>query len=63
MQHFLAANPGLESRFDRMIHFRDFTTDELVEIFRLRAADSDYDLAPGFLGARRSINVDTHLRG
>ena len=38
MDRFLAANPGLESRFSKPIHFDSYTTDELVEIFRRRVA-------------------------
>lgn len=49
MQQFLLSNPGLESRFDRTIHFRDYTDQELVEIFRRRAVKQDYELAPGAL--------------
>jgi SpoVK/Ycf46/Vps4 family AAA+-type ATPase len=40
MQSFIKANPGLESRFTRYIHFDDFSPDELFQIFdRLRVID------------------------
>lgn len=39
MEQFLAANPGLASRFTQTIHFDAYTVDELVEIFRRRLAD------------------------
>ena len=33
MQHFINSNPGLRSRFNRYIHFEDYTADELKQIF------------------------------
>ena len=34
MEKFIHSNPGLESRFNRFLHFADYSTQELVEIFR-----------------------------
>lgn len=34
MEGFIHSNPGLESRFNRFLHFADYSTKELVEIFR-----------------------------
>jgi hypothetical protein len=42
MASFIAANPGLASRFRTVIAFDDYTDDELTEIFGRLAADSDY---------------------
>lgn len=33
MENFINSNPGLRSRFNRYIHFDDYTADELYEIF------------------------------
>ncbi|MBX7226170.1 MAG: AAA family ATPase [Chitinophagales bacterium] len=32
MRHFLESNPGLMSRFDKTLHFEDFSVEELVNI-------------------------------
>lgn len=34
MAELVGANPGLKSRFPKSIHFPDYTTDELIAIFR-----------------------------
>ncbi|HEX4225089.1 MAG TPA: AAA family ATPase, partial [Pseudonocardiaceae bacterium] len=45
MVDFLAANPGLASRFSKTIEFEDYTPEELVDIVRRMVADNDYSLA------------------
>lgn len=45
MKDFIDANPGLESRFNRYIHFPDYTAEELADIFRLRAKSAQYILS------------------
>jgi len=42
MMEFIAANPGLESRFSTTITFDDYTDDELREIFALMADGADF---------------------
>lgn len=44
MSAFIQANPGLHSRFNRYIHFADYSEDELYAIFELTAQHLDYQL-------------------
>jgi Cdc6-like AAA superfamily ATPase len=46
MATFIAANPGLSSRFRTTIEFEDYTDDELVAIVRHLAEGADYELEP-----------------
>lgn len=45
MKRFIDTNPGLESRFNRYIHFPDYTAAELADIFRMRAKSAQYELS------------------
>jgi len=47
MDKFIHSNPGLESRFNRYLHFDDYTTDEMVDIFKLQCKKGSYQLAEG----------------
>jgi len=42
IKKFVSSNPGLSSRFNRYIHFPDYTETELEEIFELLASKYDY---------------------
>lgn len=44
MKTFIDSNPGLQSRFNRYIHFPDYTADELKHIFLLNAKKNQYTL-------------------
>lgn len=44
MEAFIESNPGLRSRFKRIITFPDYTEDELLQIFIKMCADYDYRL-------------------
>ena len=45
MATFIAANPGLTSRFPKTIHFPDYTSEELADIFAIIAEKNHYQLA------------------
>ncbi len=44
MRKFLDANPGLNSRFTKKIHFEDYTAEELLQIFRSNVAKKNLKL-------------------
>lgn len=44
MKGFIESNPGLQSRFNRYIHFSDYSADELKQIFLLNAKKNQYTL-------------------
>ena len=46
MEKFIRSNPGLESRFNKYIHFPDYTPGELMGIFRLQCDKHGYVLSP-----------------
>lgn len=46
MHIFVESNPGLRSRFPKTIHFPDYSTDELVQIFESMCKKSSYTLTP-----------------
>ena len=43
-EHFLNSNPGLKSRFTRVVEFEDYGVDELVSIFKSIAATASMSL-------------------
>lgn len=45
MEEFIHSNPGLESRFNRFLHFPDYSLDEMMAIFDMRCSQSGYTLA------------------
>lgn len=55
MEDFIHSNPGLESRFNRFLHFDDYTLDEMVEIFKMRARGGKYRLCAGAEAAVREL--------
>ncbi len=43
MEKFIDSNPGLKSRFNKYIHFPDYTGEEMMEIFRIRCKSNGYE--------------------
>lgn len=46
MAEFLQSNPGLQSRFNRFIHFEDYSPTEMYDIFERICEDYGYRLTP-----------------
>ena len=44
MDEFIHSNPGLESRFNRFMHFDDYTVDEMLGILKLQLKKGQYTL-------------------
>ena len=44
IKEFIDSNPGLQSRFNRYIHFEDYSADELQEIFMRNIKKSGYNI-------------------
>jgi hypothetical protein len=62
MHELMDANPGLRSRFPKVIHFPDYTTDELLAIIDSLGEKGGYRLDPG-ARARARLWLDAMPRG
>ncbi|MGI6173483.1 MAG: AAA family ATPase [Christensenellales bacterium] len=60
MEAFIASNPGLESRFNRFLHFDDYTLDEMLDIFKMRCKKAQYELGEGAEAAVREYIEDAN---
>ena len=58
IEQFINSNPGLRSRFNRYVHFDDYTEEELFQIFILQAQKYDYHLDDEAKGTLRSLLHD-----
>ena len=47
MDNFIHSNPGLESRFNRFLHFDDYTPEEMMQIFCQQCKKGCYTLDSG----------------
>ena len=45
MENFINANPGLKSRFQKTIHFPDYSADDLYKVFLSFCKENDYTLS------------------
>ncbi len=58
MREFINSNPGLQSRFNKYIEFPDYTSQELMTIFKHMCDETDYSLTES-----AAIMADTYLTG
>ena len=58
MHEFIESNPGLRSRFNKYIFFRDYKSSELMTIFKLMCKENDYVLTDN-----AAFIAETYLRG
>src|SRR5205814_1117273 len=64
MAEFVGSNPGLRSRFPKTIHFADYTTDQLVDIFGALGRDQRYSCAPPTIAKVRAwLDVQPRTEG
>ena len=62
MEELIASNPGLRSRFPKVIHFPDYTTDELLAIMDTLGDKGGYRLDPGARARARDLARLDHPR-
>ena len=62
MQKFIRSNPGLQSRFNKFLHFDDYAPAELTEIFGYFAAQGDYKLHPATELKLHNVFADLYAR-
>lgn len=55
IQHFIDSNPGLQSRFNRYIHFDDYSYEELLRIFIFNLSKNDFKITRDAFNAVGSI--------
>jgi hypothetical protein len=64
MGDFVAANPGLKSRFPKTIEFPDYSTDELMAIFESLGSESNYHCDPAAtVSLRARFDSEPHTKG
>ena len=58
MEAFIHSNPGLESRFNRFLHFEDYTPQEMLDIFEMQCKKGCYTLDDGVKELVRDFIVE-----
>jgi len=63
MEDFVHSNPGLESRFNRYLHFDDYSVDEMVDIYKMQMGKGKYTITEaGEAAVKEYIQASkTHL--
>lgn len=60
MERFIESNPGLPSRFNKYLHFEDYSPDDLTSIFVRLAKQHDYSLTAPAQAKVMSIFIQAH---
>lgn len=55
MQQFISSNSGLQSRFNKVIYFEDYSEEELIEIFRRKIATEGFQFAQDAENAMKNM--------
>jgi SpoVK/Ycf46/Vps4 family AAA+-type ATPase len=64
MERFLESNPGLRSRFNKFIHFPDYTPEEMLGIFKMRCAKDGFRCSEACLAeAQRFLTARCENKG
>jgi len=64
MEDFIDSNPGLASRFNKYVHFADYTAEEMLAIFRLQCEKNCYVLDDEAAEAVKSyLEAASHAAG
>lgn len=58
MKTFIDSNPGLQSRFNRYIHFEDYSAEELTSIYEFNLAKFDYRMTDEASSAIKEVMVN-----
>lgn len=58
MKQFIDSNPGLQSRFNRYIHFEDYSDEELTLIYEFNLSKFDYRMTDEAAAAIREVMAE-----